>query len=215
MEMSAAPTSRPLTDQSDWALVAAAKNGEDRAFEILVKRHQARILCVALRITRNREDAQDVVQQSFQNAFVHLDKFEQKSSFSTWLTRIAVNEALMCLRKNRRLRAVSLDEVGSAPGDTVSPEISDTNASPEAAYVKREEERILSLVINKLPPTLQTAVLLYLDDLTVNEMARYLGVGRPAVKARLFRGRHKACELFKCYQEPSRRRTCGHLENAA
>ena len=103
----------------------------------------------------------------------------------------------------------------SEPGDTVSLGIPDTNENPEEAYLKREEEQILSLVINELPPTLQTALLLYLDDLTVNEMARCLGVGRPAVKARLFRGRHKACELFKCYRELGRRRTCGSLENAA
>src|SRR5215470_8143174 len=213
--MNARQTSKPVTEEADCALVAAAKNGEDQAFEILVKRYQARILRVALRITRNREDAQDVVQQSFQNAFVHLNKFEEKSSFSTWLTQIAINEALMCLRKNRRLRAVSLDEIRSEPSDTVSVEIPDASASPEAAYMKREEEQLLSFVINKLPPTLRTAVHLYLDDLTVKEMARRLGVGRPAVKARLFRGRNKAIELFKCYQEPTRSRADSIIENAA
>ena len=110
--MSAAPTSRPLAEESDWDLVVAVKNGEDRAFEILVKRYKARILSLAFRITRNREDAQDVMQQSFQNAFVHLQEFQGRSSFSTWLTRIAINEALMYLRKNRVvLRAVSLAEV--------------------------------------------------------------------------------------------------------
>ena len=213
--MSAELLSKAVSEESDWALVAAAKNGEDEAFEILVRRYQATILRVAFRITRNREDAQDVVQQSFQNAFVNLRQFREKSSFSTWLTRIAINEALMCLRKNRRLRAVSLDEIGSEPGDTVSMEIPDASASPEAAYMKREEEQILSFVINKLPPTLQTAVHLYLDDLTVKEIARRLGVGRPAVKARLFRGRNKAIELFKCYQEPIRSRLYTSVENAA
>ena len=213
--MSTGMTTRIVTEESDWALVAAAKNGEDEAFEILVRRYQATILSVAFRITRNREDAQDVVQQSFQNAFVHLRQFQEKSSFSTWLTRIAINEALMCLRKNRRLRAVSLDEIGSEPGDTVSVEIPDASASPEAAYGKREAEQLLSFVINKLPPILQTAVHLYLDDLTVKEMARCLGVGRPAVKARLFRGRNKAIELFKCYQEPTRSRAHSNVENAA
>src|SRR5215469_12418903 len=84
---------------------------DNRAFEILVNRYKARILSLAFRITRNHEDAQDVTQQSFQNAFVHLQKFQGKSSFPTWLTRIAINEALMCLRKNRVSRAVSLEEV--------------------------------------------------------------------------------------------------------
>jgi RNA polymerase sigma-70 factor (ECF subfamily) len=213
--MNARQTSIPVTEEADCALVAAAKSGEDRAFEILVKRYQARMLRAAFRITRNREDAQDVVQQSFQNALVHLNKFEEKSSFSTWLTQIVINEALLCLRRNRRLRAVSLDGIGSEPGDTVSVEIPDASASPEAAHMKREEKQILSFVINKLPPTLQTAVRLSLDDLTIKEMARCLGVGRPAVKARLFRGRHKVIELFKCYQEPKRSRAHSNVENAA
>jgi RNA polymerase sigma-70 factor (ECF subfamily) len=213
--MSTGLTTRIATEESDWALVAAAKNGEDDAFEILVRRYQTTILCVAFRITRNREDAQDVVQQSLQNAFVHLQHFQEKSSFSTWLTRIAINEALMCLRKNRRLRAVPLDETGSEPGDPVFVEIPDASASPEAAYMKREEEQILSFVINKLPPTLQTAFHLYLDDLTVKEIAGRLGVGRPAVKARLFRGRNKAIEIFKCCLEPIRNHAHSNIDNAA
>ncbi len=90
------------------ALVLAAKSGDGRAFEILIERYQRRILAVARRFTRIREDAEDIVQQSFQKAFVHLHKFEEKSSFSTWLTRIAINEALMLLRRGRGLREVSI-----------------------------------------------------------------------------------------------------------
>ena len=94
-DMDAELTGRALTGQSDSALVAAAKNGENRAFEILVERHEARIFSLAFYITRNREDAQDVVQRSVQKAFSYLHNFRGKSSFSTWLTRIAINEALM------------------------------------------------------------------------------------------------------------------------
>src|SRR5258706_15415096 len=88
-------------EESDSILVAATKNGESQAFEFLVKRHQAKTFSLAFRITRNREDAQDLVQQSFHKAFMHLDRFKGKSSFSTWLTRIVINEGLMCLRRNR------------------------------------------------------------------------------------------------------------------
>jgi len=87
-----------------------------------VKRYKARILSLAFRITRNREDTQDVTQQSFQNAFVHLQKFQEKSSFSTWLTRIAINEALMCLRKNRVSRTVSIEEVSTERDSLLSRE---------------------------------------------------------------------------------------------
>lgn len=86
------------------ALVAAAKNGDRQAFEALVKRHQERILAIALRYTRTRHDAEDVLQQTFQKAFLYLHRFEGRSSFSTWLTRIAINEALMFLRQGRGQR---------------------------------------------------------------------------------------------------------------
>jgi len=208
--MSAELQSRAVSEDSDWALVAAAKHGEDGAFEMLVRRYKARILSLALRITRNREDAQDVTQQSFQNAFVHLQKFQGKSSFSTWLTRIAINEALMCLRKNRVLQVVSLEEVGCEHGSILS-----ACANPEETYIRREKELILSSVIDKLPPILQTAVRLYLDDRSVEEVGQALGVRIPTAKARLFRGRQKASELFKRYVKSPRMRASSNLENAA
>ena len=213
--MSAAPTSRPLTEESDWDLVVAVKNGEDRAFEILVNRYKARILSLAFRITRNHEDAQDVTQQSFQNAFVHLQKFQGKSSFPTWLTRIAINEALMCLRKNRVSRAVSLEEVNLEYASVPSTERSDARANPEELYIQREKEQILSFVIDRLPPLLQGAVRLYLDDLTVEEVGQCLGVRIPTVKARLFRGRQKASALFKHYVHSAQRGNSTNLETAA
>src|ERR1700737_1490570 len=86
---------------SDTALVAAAKCGDRLAFDELFFRHEQRILAVAQRITKNREDAEDVAQESFHKAFLHLDKFQEKSQFSTWLTRIAMNEAFMLLRRRR------------------------------------------------------------------------------------------------------------------
>ena len=92
--------------ETDEALVAAAKTGDERAFATLINRHQSRIFAVAQRYTKLHEDAEDVVQQTFQKAFVNLHKFQGKSSFSTWLTRIAINESLMFLRRGRA--AVSL-----------------------------------------------------------------------------------------------------------
>jgi DNA-directed RNA polymerase specialized sigma24 family protein len=99
-----------IPPQGDMILVAAAKNGNKNAFEMLVKRHQRRIFCVARRITRTREDAEDIVQQSFQKAFSHLRNFEERSAFSTWLTRIAINEGLMFARRIRGHREVLIDD---------------------------------------------------------------------------------------------------------
>jgi RNA polymerase sigma-70 factor, ECF subfamily len=99
-----------LVAQEDAALVAGAKTGNARAFELLVQQHERKIFLLAQRVTRNREDAEDVVQQSFQKAFIHLKKFEGQSLFSTWLTRIAINAALMLFRRKRRSREVPISE---------------------------------------------------------------------------------------------------------
>ena len=92
----------------DATLVAVAKSGDDESFELLVERYGRIVLFTVLRITGNREDAEDVVQQSFQKAFVHLKEFQRRSSFSTWLTRNVINEALMSRRNGRRWREVSM-----------------------------------------------------------------------------------------------------------
>jgi len=124
---------------SDEALVAAAKNGDGNAFEALVRRHRRKLLALALRYTRVREDAEDVVQQAFQNAFVYLSNFEGKSSFSTWLTRIAINAALMWLRKARAQREVHLDDWITEEGAGLHFEVADASPDPEATCLQREE----------------------------------------------------------------------------
>jgi RNA polymerase sigma-70 factor, ECF subfamily len=189
--MSAGPTSRPLTDESDWDLVVAAKNGEDHAFEILVKRYRARILSLAFHITRNREDAQDVVQQSFCKAFVHLQEFQGKSSFSTWLTRIVINEGLMCLRRNRSRKEISLDDGKSEPEELFPVEIVDRGKSPAEIYEQRENQHILCEAMNQLSAEFRTVVRLQLEERTVGETAEILGLGIGTLKARLFRARQK------------------------
>ena len=101
-----------LVAEEDASLVAAAKARDTRAFELLVERNKRKIFSMAHRITRNREDAEDVVQQSFQKAFINLQKFEGDSLFSTWLTRIAINEARMLLRRKRGSREVPIKHEG-------------------------------------------------------------------------------------------------------
>src|ERR1700752_4811887 len=95
-----------IDNQSVGALVAATKHGDTQAFDELVLRHRQKVLAVAQRITNNREDAEDVTQESLTKDFLHLDKFQEKSRFSTWLTRIAMNEAFMFIRRRRGLLEV-------------------------------------------------------------------------------------------------------------
>jgi RNA polymerase sigma-70 factor (ECF subfamily) len=185
---------------TEETLVAAAKNGNEHAFEILVKRYEQRILTIAQRYTRVREDAKDVAQQTFQSAFVHLDRFEGKSSFSTWLTRIAINEALMLLRRRRTLREVPADEATDGEGHSSSTEMSDSNSDPETSYARHERAQILTAAIGSLSPRLRRAIQLReLGELSTSETARRLGLSVGAVKARLFHARRKLRQaLARC-----------------
>src|SRR5216684_7018076 len=140
------------------ALVVAAKGGDEQALGVLVERYQRRILAIARRFTRIREDAEDIVQQSFQKAFVHLQKFEGKSFFSTWLTRIAINEALMLLRRGRGLREVSIDDLSGDEETTLRLEMRDSRAGPETAFLQGERNQILYEAMDKLTPRTRTAI---------------------------------------------------------
>lgn len=176
----------------DHAFALAAQRGDERAFGILFERYQHKIFAVALRYTRVPEDAEDIVQQTFQKAFIHLHQFAGKSSFSTWLTRIAVNEALMLLRRGRTLREVPIDDSSDDETANNSLEIADSGPDPEANYLKREETQALSEAIGKLRAGPRTAIeLRELAELSTQETARRLGLSVAATKARVFHGRRK------------------------
>jgi|SRR5215472_911024 len=147
----------PSNAAGDHVLALAAKRGEAQAFEILFKRYQPKIFATAQRFTRVREDAEDIVQETFQKAFIHLHQFEGKSSFSTWLTRIAINEALMLLRKGRALREVSMENSTVDERVAHGLEIRDPIPDPEMNYLKREAE-ILRSAIGRLTARMPTAV---------------------------------------------------------
>ena len=191
-----------LAGTEDMVLVADAKRGSSQAFEVLVERHARRILRAAQRVTGNREDAEDVAQQSFQKAFVHLRDFEGRSSFSTWLTRVAINEGLMLQRKSRRLRDVSIDDSNANEETANALEIPDSSPDPEASYSQREWRRVLSSAMNELPPGIRKAIQLrFVDERSTQETARIMGLSIPAVKARVFRGRQKLRETLKRHVE--------------
>ena len=186
----------------DAALVVVAKSGDGQAFEILVRRHQRRILTVAFRFTRVREDTEDIVQQSFQKAFVHLQQFEGSSSFSTWLTRIAINEALMWLRRKRALAELLIED-SSANNETALPlDFPDSGPSPEDSCSQRERKRILSAAMNELTPGIRKAIeLRELGELSTEETARVMDLSVTAVKSRVLRGRRILHALLKRYVE--------------
>jgi RNA polymerase sigma-70 factor (ECF subfamily) len=175
---------------ADEELVAAAKNGDELGFESLAKRHQRRIFALAFRYTRVREDAEDIVQETFKKAFVHLQKFEGKSSFSTWLTRIAINESLMSLRRRRSLHEVPADDSNGDHGTTLGLDLTDASPDPEVSYLQKEGARILAAAIRHLRPGMRRAVELRgLGELSTRETAGLMGLSVAAIKARVFHAR--------------------------
>jgi len=187
-----------LPDEGDLTLVAAAKGGNLQAFEVLVERHERRIFFVARRMTGTREDAEDVVQQTFQKAFTHIRKFQERSSFSTWLTRIGINETLMLLRKRRGLRETLINDLSGNEETTTVPEVPDSSPDPEVSYSQREREKILSSSLNELSHGTRRAIQLHeLDGRSTEETARIMGISVGAVKARVFHGRRKLRQKLK------------------
>src|SRR5512142_807440 len=172
----------------ELALVTAAKAGDMGAFEELVRRYDRNVFRIAQHITQNREDAEDVVQDAFLKAFQNLEQFQGQSKFYTWLVRIAVNEALMKLRKRRPERFVSLDEDVKTEEDAIPREIADWAPNPEQQYNQAELKDILGKTIQGLPPSFRTVfVLRDVEGLSTEETAEALGLSVPAVKSRLLR----------------------------
>ena len=174
-------------EPAEKSLVEAAKGGHSTAFGTLCERHAQQLLRAAHRITRNREDSEDAVQDALLRAFVHLRDFDGRSSFSTWLTRIAINSALMILRKKRtslESAMVGADDFGpDGPGY----EVPDRAPNPERRYAQSEEERILKRAIHSLRPSLREVVeIQQLQERSMRETARAMCISVGAAKGRLF-----------------------------
>lgn len=198
-----APPKRRTDASEESALLVAAKNGDSAAFESLCKQSANMVFRVGRRMMRNNEDAQDVLQESFQQAFIHLKNFNGDSRFSTWLSRIAINAALMKLRKKEHLRDVSLDESNENEPSSPRLDLQDQGLNPEQLYGQMERQRILSEAMNELTPGMRKAIeLRELDERSSEETARIMGISVSAVKARVFHGRKKLRERLKHYVGP-------------
>jgi len=138
-------------------------------------------------ITKNREDAEDALQDALLQAFVHLDKFDGRSAFSTWLTRIAINSALMLLRKRRNSHAVSLDGTDDAEGTEAFLQIPERAADPERQFLEQERENTVREAVQKLRPPLRRVLELQeLEECSLKETAKIMAISVPAAKGRLF-----------------------------
>jgi RNA polymerase sigma-70 factor, ECF subfamily len=189
----------------EMRLVNAARGGDIGAFEELVRKYDRNVFRIANHITQNREDAEDVVQDAFLKAYQNLGQFQGQSKFYTWLVRIAVNEALMRLRRRRPERMVSLDEDINTGEDTIPREVADWAPNPEQLYNQGELREILQKTIQGLPPSFRTVfVLRDVEGLSTEETADALNLSIPAVKSRLLRARLQLRERLTKYFKKQR-----------
>jgi RNA polymerase sigma-70 factor (ECF subfamily) len=186
---SAISSHSPKQMSDEW-LVLAARDGNANAFAELRARHSSKILRTTYRITRNWEDAEDALQDSFLKAFTHLNKFEGRSSFSSWVTRIAINMSLMIMRKKRAHRELSIDVSSDDREFYDGWEPLDLREDPEHRYARQERAELLRGAIRRLRPALRTAVeLQQAQEYSVQELADSLGISLAATKSRLLRAR--------------------------
>ena len=183
-------TSSLATTFDEAALVARAKAGDAGAFAELVNHYDRRVFRMAKQITQNEEDAEDVLQETFLKAYSHLDDFQGNSKFYTWVVRIAVNEALMKLRKRRSDKTVPLDEPIDTGEDVVAREIAVWDENPEDTYSQQELGKILDEAIQSLKPAYRTVFILRdIEEMSIEETAEALNLSISAVKSRLLRAR--------------------------
>ena len=166
-------------------LVAAAKGGERAAFDVLCQTHTEKLFRTVSRITRNHQDAEDAVQDSLLSIFLHLKAFDGRSRFSTWVTRIGINSALMTLRRKHRCREVSLD-----CDDDMICKGTFTTEDPEKQFGERERRQLTRDGVAHLRATVRLPLELHeLEEYSYQETAKMMGISIPAVKARLFHAR--------------------------
>jgi RNA polymerase sigma-70 factor (ECF subfamily) len=167
------------------ALVHASKRGDLAAFEKLVKRYDRKLFRIAQHLTHNQEDAEDVVQEAFLKAFLHLGQFREDAKFSTWLTRIAMNQSLMMLRKRRPTREVSINNDFQSDDGNLPIDVADWAPNPEELYRVAQLREILGNTLDELGPGLRVVfVLRDIEGFSLEETAEVLELTVAAVKAR-------------------------------
>ncbi|MGA7312822.1 MAG: sigma-70 family RNA polymerase sigma factor, partial [Silvibacterium sp.] len=143
---------------NEEVLVSAARSGDPGAFVELYERHSKKVLPRIYRITNNREDAEDAIQDAVLRAFVHVKSFEGRSSFASWLTRIAINSALMVLRKRRAGTEIPIEQLSEQSENRRAWEPQDHAESPETYAARRQSEELLRNAIQRLPCIFREAV---------------------------------------------------------
>jgi RNA polymerase sigma-70 factor (ECF subfamily) len=180
---------------SEDKLIRAGQRGDHQAVEALFRRYERPLFQTALRVLGNTEDAEDALQDGLLSAYRNLKRFEGRSQFSTWLTRIVINAALMRRRSAKARPAVSLDEPPREDELPASERFADDGPTPEQVFANTEIREMISENLDELSPLLRTAfVLREVQGFSTGEAAKKLGVTENTLKARLWRARHQLAE---------------------
>src|SRR4249920_688415 len=183
------------TELNETKLIRAGQRGDAQAVETLFRRYQRPLFQTALRVLGNAEDAEDALQDGLLSAYRNLKRFEGRSQFSTWLTRIVINAALMRRRSAKSRPAVSLDETPREDELPASERFADNSPNPEQVYAGTELREMINENLEELSPLLRTAfVLREVEGYSTGEAAKKLGVTENTLKARLWRARHQLAE---------------------
>jgi RNA polymerase sigma-70 factor, ECF subfamily len=208
---SASEKPSPATADKDLALIQQAVAGDSEAQTRLFAIHTPMLQRVALKILRNKEDAEDAVQDTWHRAYSRLHTFEGRSSISTWLTRIAINSALMIRRRSKRTFEVSMHETPNEKGSLPHPV--DDGPTPKESCRRAELRALLAQQINQLPSLIRAALLLRdVDEFTTTESLKVLGINSSALKSRVQRARRRlARNMLRVLREDQPRKTCFRL----
>jgi RNA polymerase sigma-70 factor, ECF subfamily len=183
------------TEWSEDKLIRAGQKGDSQAVEMLFRRYQRPLLQTALRVLGNTEDAEDALQDGLLSAYRNMKRFEGRSQFSTWLTRIVINAALMRRRSAKARPAISLDEPPREDELPITERFAAEGPDPEQVFAGTELREMISENLDELSPLLRTAfVLREVEGYSTGEAAKKLGVTENTLKARLWRARHQLAE---------------------
>lgn len=182
-------------DLNEASLIRAGQRGNAEAVETLFRRYQRPLFQTALRVLGNADDAEDALQDGLLSAYRNLKRFEGRSQFSTWLTRIVINAALMKRRSAKARPAFSLDEPAREDDLPAAEKFADDAPNPEQIYAGTELREMIDENLDELSPLLRTAfVLREVQGYSTGEAAKKLGVTENTLKARLWRARHQLAE---------------------
>ena len=183
--------------KSDLVIVQKALTGDQAAYDQLLKKYRGAIYGLTYKMVSNKEQAEDIVQETFIKAFSALSSFNEEYSFSTWLFKIASNNCIDFLRK-KRLQTFSIDQSTESQDGTMTKELPDPIVNPEMRLIESEKRSIIEMAIENLPKKYRIAIIMrHKEEKSYEEISEALGIPLGTVKARIFRAREKLKKYLK------------------